>query len=87
MERISRDIIVYIGKLLSQKDLLSLSTINQRYNIIIRKYFNEYLVVFRKNKPILLIKKENPIYNQALECNNIKFMLHRFVTNTQNYTL
>lgn len=44
-------------------------------------------MAFIRNKLILLIKKENPIYGQALKCDKEKFTTHRFVTHSQNNTI
>ena len=82
MEIISKDLIICISKLLNQRDLLHLSAVNKKYNTIIRNYFKEYFIVYNKAyELILLIEKKDPLYNKIIiNCDNHKFISHRFIS-------
>ena len=67
MDILCKNLINYIGGKLPDKDLLSLSRVNKRFNKVIRSSFREYFVIMKyPYKLILIIEKSHPKYEQIL---------------------
>ena len=69
---LKKDLIIYVGKKLSDKDLLALSATSRNINQIVRQNFKEYIVVLTDwgNFPILLIEKSHPKYYRVIKTLN-----------------
>lgn len=89
---LKKDLIIYVGKKLSDKDLLALSATSRNINQIVRQNFKEYIVVLTDwgNFPILLIEKSHPKYYRVIKTlkkGDLTYKFHRFLTTYPKFWL
>jgi len=73
-----KDLIIYLGNKLSDKDLLSLSEINKRYNTLIKLWFKEYVSVFTNyTDHLVTIERQHPKFNKIINTTDYKY--YRFL--------
>lgn len=82
LDSLPKDLIIYLGNKLSDKDLLSLSEINKRYNGIIKSWFKEYVSVFTNSTDLLCtIERQHPKFNKIIN-NTTNYKYYRFLAPT-----